>query len=243
MVYLWVALGPNCHRCGVSGSLVGALEAAGEWLGRKDHSDADRAEADELCRSHPRLPQPAQSSSGTCNRSLALPGAEDLIHDLSPGRDHRPQFASIDHLGSPGAGMPGQPRDLLDRNPLITHHADEGSAQFLRHPPRPEPCGRRDLPELSPQIMRLKRRPHGGGEHQAVLLPLISRPRGFFCLMLLLTAKGLDSDLRELQGPPRPVGLGIAMRTDGPPYHDRPSVQIHVPPRQRPRLFRADTRQ
>jgi hypothetical protein len=29
--------------------------------------------------------------------------------------------------------MPSQPRDLLDRNPLITHHADEGRAQFLRH--------------------------------------------------------------------------------------------------------------
>ena len=40
MVYLWDALGPNCNRCGVSGSLVGALEAAGEWLVSRRASSA-----------------------------------------------------------------------------------------------------------------------------------------------------------------------------------------------------------
>ena len=40
MVYLWDALGLNCHRSGVSGSLGGALDAAGEWLVSRRASSA-----------------------------------------------------------------------------------------------------------------------------------------------------------------------------------------------------------
>jgi hypothetical protein len=37
-------------------------------------------------------------------------------------------------LCGPGTSMTRQPRDLLDRHSLITHHADERGPQLLRHP-------------------------------------------------------------------------------------------------------------
>jgi hypothetical protein len=40
MVYLWDAPGPDCHRSGVSSSLGGALETAGEWLVSRRASSA-----------------------------------------------------------------------------------------------------------------------------------------------------------------------------------------------------------
>jgi hypothetical protein len=40
MIYLWDALGSNCRRSGVSRSLGGALEAAGEWLVSRRASSA-----------------------------------------------------------------------------------------------------------------------------------------------------------------------------------------------------------
>jgi hypothetical protein len=46
---------------------------------------------------------------------------EDLVHDLSPGRDHRPQLAPVYDLGRPRACVPGQPRDLL--HDLLHRHA------------------------------------------------------------------------------------------------------------------------
>ena len=62
------------------------------------------------------------SASGGPSASIRL---EDLVHDLCPGRNYRPQLAPVDHLGSPRAGVPSQPRDLLHRHALVTHHADE----------------------------------------------------------------------------------------------------------------------
>jgi len=66
---------------------------------------------------------------------MAPPRAENLVHDLRSSRDHWAHLAPVDNFGSPGAGMPRQPRDLLDGHSLVTHHADEGGAQFLRDPP------------------------------------------------------------------------------------------------------------
>jgi hypothetical protein len=50
--------------------------------------------------------------------------------------------------------------------------------------------------------MRLKCRPHGGGEHQAVLLPMSSCQGAFLRLALLLAAKRLYGNVRQLQRPP-----------------------------------------
>src|SRR6266849_4733632 len=115
---------------------------------------------------------PVASSSGrTCSACSGLLGSEDLVHDLGSGGDHWAQLASVYDLRSPRAGVPGQPRDLLDGYALVAHHADERGPQLLRHPTCPEPSRRGDPPEVTPQVMRLISGPHGRGEHQPVLLP------------------------------------------------------------------------
>ena len=62
----------------------------------------------------------------------------------------------------------------------------------------------------------------GDGEHQAVLLPLVSRSGAFLSLTPLLIPERLDGDLRRLQRPSRPVGLGVPVSADRIPRPSRP---------------------
>ena len=94
-------------------------------------------------------PTSGASSGGSCRTSSPLLGPEDLVHDLSPGRDHRAQLPPVDDLRRPGAGMPRQPGDLLHRHALVAHHADERGSQLLRHPAGPQ-SGRRGDPADPP---------------------------------------------------------------------------------------------
>jgi len=66
----------------------------------------------------------ARCRAGSC-RSSAAPGpaqgpasSEELVHDLGAGGDHPPQLPAVQHLGCPGGGVPGQPGDLLDADPV-----------------------------------------------------------------------------------------------------------------------------
>ena len=42
---------------------------------------------------------------------------EDLVHHVGAGGDHGAELVTVDDLGRPRAGMPGQPCDLLPATP------------------------------------------------------------------------------------------------------------------------------
>jgi hypothetical protein len=49
------------------------------------------------------------AQAGGSRTGTGLGSAEELVHDLRTGGDHRPQFPAVDDLGGPGGGVPGQP--------------------------------------------------------------------------------------------------------------------------------------
>jgi hypothetical protein len=59
---------------------------------------------------------------------------EDLVHDVGAGGDHRAQLVTVDNLGRPQAGVPGQPGDLLDGPPRFGHDGDGRMHQLPRRP-------------------------------------------------------------------------------------------------------------
>jgi hypothetical protein len=61
------------------------------------------------------------------DRRCDLAFAEEFVHDLGAGGDHRSQFAAVDDLGCPGGGVPGQPGDLLDADPAVAQQAPRSS--------------------------------------------------------------------------------------------------------------------
>ena len=156
-------------------------------------------------------------------------------------RRRRAQFAPVNNLGGAGAGVSGQAGGLLDRDALVTHHAHERGPQLLRDPAGAQPGRRGNPAEVPPQVVRLIRRAHGRGEHQAVLLPQLPRPRALPGLAPHLRLQRLNGDLRDPQRPARPDGLGVTVRPDRPPHRDRLGVQVHVVPCQRPRILGPDS--
>src|SRR5262245_50918192 len=97
--------------------------------------------------------------------------SEKLVHDLGAGGDHRAEFAPVDGLGGAAGAVTGKARDLLDAHPAVAHQADKGRAEFLGYPALAEPRSLGHLAEVAPDVVRVQRRAHRGGQDQPMLLP------------------------------------------------------------------------
>jgi len=76
-----------------------------------------------LARFQARTPGPEPPSAPTTASPgfLRTRGVEEPVHGFCAGRQDRPQFAAVNHLGGPRARVPRYPRDLLHRYSRTGH--------------------------------------------------------------------------------------------------------------------------
>ena len=99
----------------------------------------------------------------------------------------------------------------------------------------------------TPNVRVVQRLARTAGEHQAVILPQLARRQPGRRLPLPLLPQRRYRALRQCQGPPGPLGLGVAPGPHRTPYRHmrrhsgaRITVQRDMIPAQRPRLLGPD---
>lgn len=76
-----------------------------------------------------------------------------------------------------------------------------------------------------------------------MFLPDLTRLEPLLSLPNSLPLERFYDGQRKLQRPARPIRLRIAMRTDRPPHHHSPGIEIHMVPGERTGLLRPHTGQ
>ena len=103
--------------------------------------------------------------------------AEDAVHRLGPSDDDGPDLLPVNGFGDGRAGVADQAGDVLNGHAVIGQQRHEAVPQLAGCPlPRYEPGGLGDLPEVTPHIVRVQRRPDAGREHQTIALGALGVP-------------------------------------------------------------------
>lgn len=138
----------------------------------------------------------------------------------------------VDGLRDLGAAVTYEARDVLDRYPRVRHERHEAVAQFAWSPvlriQASAPCRYTKGPG---DVAGLQWCPKSGGEHEPVLLPLVSRLRTQLCLYGVVGEKSVDASSRQLDAATRFHRFGVAGSANGPSdpqvwWHRRHSLKF-----------------
>jgi hypothetical protein len=94
--------------------------------------------------------------------------------------------------------------------------------------PRHQPGGLGDLPEVTPYVVSIQRRPHAAGEHQTVTLGAMGVGA---CPVIPQRAERVHAPLRHRQGAAGPAGFGVVpARTERRTNRDRGNTFREIDP-------------
>ena len=117
---------------------------------------------------------------------------------------------AVDRLGGSRTLVSGEQGDAFHGNAVGGQDQYEGVPHLPGHPVLAEACLLGDDAERADHVVRGQRRADPGGEDQAVLLPQLASRQPIPLLLLHVLAERFHAPVRQRQGPPGFLSLGIA---------------------------------